>query len=97
MGNSEKFNRAVAEFDLLNAQDPNHRMIDGEAVPFELFFANRMTNWVFQLDPDASDVVRLAARCQHLCRWEIPRSEYPEGRVGYLTWRKELKLFHMLP
>ena len=94
MGNSEKFNRAVAEFDLLNAQDPNHRMIDGEAVPFELFFANRMTNWVFQLDPDASDVVRLAARCQHLCRWEIPRSEYPEGRVGYLTWRKELKLFH---
>jgi hypothetical protein len=53
-----------------------------------------MTDWVFQLDPDATEAVRLAARCQHLCRWEIPRKEYPEGRVGYLTWRKDLKSFH---
>ena len=79
---------------MLNAQDPNHRIVDGEVVPFELFFANKMTDWVFQLDPEASQVVRLAARCQHLCRWEIPRSSYPEGRVGYLNWRKDLKSFH---
>jgi len=79
---------------MLNAQDPNHCIVDGEVVPFELFFANRMTDWVFQLDPEASQVVRLAARCQHLCRWEIPRSSYPEGRVGYLNWRKDLKSFH---
>jgi len=91
---SERFNKAITEFDLLNAQDPNHRMVDGESVPYELFFANKMTDWVFQLDPDATEVVRLAARCQHLCRWEIPRKDYPEGRVGYLTWRKDLKSFH---
>jgi len=90
----ERFNQAIGEFDLLNAQDPNHRLVDGEVVPFELFFANKMTDWVFQLDSDASEIVRLAARCQHLCRWEIPRSSYPEGRVGYLSWRKDLKLFH---
>jgi len=94
METSESFNRAIAELDMLNAQDPNHRIVDGEVVPFELFFANKMTDWVFQLDPDASQVVRLAARCQHLCRWEIPRSSYPEGRVGYLNWRKDLKSFH---
>ncbi|MCZ6673839.1 MAG: DUF4202 domain-containing protein [Verrucomicrobia bacterium] len=94
MKSSDRFNQAIAEFDLLNAQDPNSRMVDGEAVPFELFFANKMTEWVFHLDADASEVVRLAARCQHLCRWEIPRAEYPEGRVGYLTWRKDLKRFH---
>jgi hypothetical protein len=94
METSESFNRAIAEFDMLNAQDPNHRIVDGEVVPFELFFANKMTDWVFQLDPEASQVVRLAARCQHLCRWEIPRSSYPEGRVGYLNWRKDLKFFH---
>ena len=94
METSESFNRAIAEFDMLNAQDPNHRIVDGEVVPFELFFANKMTDWVFQLDPEASQVVRLAARCQHLCRWEIPRSSYPEGRVGYLNWRKDLKSFH---
>ena len=94
MNEPDRFNRAIAQFDMLNAQDPNHRLVDGEAVPFELFFANKMTDWVFQLDSNASEVVRLAARCQHLCRWEIPRSSYPEGRVGYLNWRKNLKSFH---
>jgi hypothetical protein len=29
-------------------------------------------------------------RCQHLERWRVPRSSYPEGRAGYLTWRKFL-------
>ena len=94
MESLDRFNNAVSAFDLLNAQDPNHWTVDGEAVPYELFFANRMTEWVFQLDSDASEAVRLAARCQHLCRWEIPRKDYPEGRVGYLTWRKDLKRFH---
>ncbi|MBH54898.1 MAG: hypothetical protein CMI18_11200 [Opitutaceae bacterium] len=94
MKNSEPFQHALAAFDLLNAQDPNHRIVNGKEVPFELFFANKMTEWVFRLDPDASEAVRLAARCQHLCRWEISRSSYPEGRVGYLTWRKDLKTFH---
>lgn len=94
METTDRFNRAIAEFDLLNAQDPNHRTIDGEAVPFELFFSNRMTDWVFRLKPNASEAVRLAARCQHLCRWEIPRTDYPDGRIGYLTWREDLKTFH---
>ena len=94
MESSERFNKAIAEFDLLNAQDPNHRTVDGEDVPFELFFANKMTEWVFRLNSNASEIVKLAARCQHICRWEHPRSEYPEGRVGYLTWRKDLKTFH---
>lgn len=90
----ERFNLAIAEFDRLNARDPNHRWVNGEAVPFELFFANKMTDWVFELDPDAPEAVWLAARCQHLCRWEIPRSDYPGGRIGYLTWRRDLKMFH---
>ena len=94
MENSERYNRAIAEFDLLNGQDPNLRTIDGKPAPFELFFARKVTEWIFRLDPDASEVARLAARCQHLCRWEIPRSDYPQGRVGYLTWRRDLKVFH---
>lgn len=86
--------RATAEFDLMNAQDPNSINVNGKKVPFELFFAKKMSEWVFRLDPNASEALRLAARCQHLCRWEIPRSSYPEGRVGYLRWRKDLKTFH---
>lgn len=94
MKSSERFNKAIAEFDILNAQDPNHRTVDGEDIPFELFFANKMTEWVFRLNSNATEIVKLAARCQHICRWEHPRSDYPEGRVGYLTWRKDLKTFH---
>ena len=33
-------------------------------------------------------------RCQHLRRWAIPRSSYPEGKIGYLRWRKEESLAH---
>ena len=39
-------------------------------------------------------VLRLAARCQHLCRWMSPRSSYPMTRPGYLQWRADLKKFH---
>jgi len=38
--------------------------------------------------------LQLAARCQHICRWESPRSDYEMNRVGYLTWRANLKKFH---
>jgi hypothetical protein len=49
---------------------------------------------VLRLCPDASEALRLAARCQHLCRWQIPRSDYPMTRAGYLQWREALKKFH---
>lgn len=91
---SDKFEGAVAEFDRMNSQDPKQREVNGEQIPYEVFFADCMTRWILRLNPEASEVVQLAARCQHLCRWEIPRKSYPEGRVGYLTWRKDLKSFH---
>lgn len=56
--------------------------------------AERLSRWVARLAPDAPEALELAARCQHLRRWEIPRSSYPEGRIGYLEWRKELSQFH---
>ena len=94
MDDSERFDRAIAQFDLLNGRDPNLREVEGEAMPFELFFAKRLTEWTLRLEPEASEAALLAARCQHLCRWEIPRSEYPLGRAGYLAWRRDLKVFH---
>ena len=32
--------------------------------------------------------------CQHIQRWQVPRANYPEGRVGYLRWRTALYQFH---
>ena len=85
-----RFQAAIAAFDALNANDPNQ--VGGQAK--ELHDALAMTRWVEVLYPDDSEVVHLAARCQHLCRWEVPRDSYPEGRVGYLKWRSDLKGIH---
>jgi len=62
--------------------------------PRELLYAQRLSEWVLRLCPSASESLRLAARCQHLCRWEIPRQSYPMTRAGYLQWRATLKKFH---
>ena len=56
--------------------------------------AELMTAWVRRLRPDASEALLLAARAQHIRRWESPRSSFPEGRTGYLRWRTQLYRFH---
>ena len=59
-------------------------------LPAELVYADRMEAWLLHLAPDSPELLRLAARCQHLERWSVPRNSYPDGRAGYLTWRKFL-------
>jgi len=89
-----RFEAALRRFDEANACDPNVQIVDGTAQPRELAYSRWLTDWVLKLCPGASEALRLAARCQHLCRWEIPRSSYPMTRPGYLQWRAELKKFH---
>jgi hypothetical protein len=85
-----KYEAALRRFDGENARDPNRE--DGQ--PRELLHARRLTDWILRLCPDASEELRLAARCQHICRWEVPRDSYPMTRAGYLKWRADLKKFH---
>jgi tRNAThr (cytosine32-N3)-methyltransferase len=73
--------------DAAHAADP-HRAPDGRAA--ELVYADRMETWVARLVPDASPLLHLAARCQHLERWLVPRATFPEGKAGYHAWRKSL-------
>src|ERR1017187_3442399 len=89
-----RFETALRRFAEENARDPNTEAADGVVQPRELLYARRLSDWVVRLCPDASEPLRLAARCQHLCRWEIPRSSYPMTRAGYLKWRADLKKFH---
>ena len=89
-----RFEAALRRFDEENSRDPNSEMADGAPRPREWLYAQRLTKWVLRLDPEASEALRLAARCQHLCRWEIPRQSYPMTRAGYLQWRATLKTFH---
>ena len=91
---SQRFQALIARIDALNSQDPNQDLIEGVAVPRELLYSKRLTDWVLRLAPDASEALRIAARGQHLCRWTISRSRYEAGRRGYLRWRETLKAFH---
>ena len=79
--------RARELIDAAHAADPR-RATDGR--PAELVYADRMEAWVVRLVPDAAPLLRLAARCQHLERWRVPRTDFPDGKAGYLTWRKSL-------
>jgi hypothetical protein len=91
---SSKFEAAFRRFDEENARDPNTTPINGQFVARELAYSQWLTDWVLKLRPNASEALQLAARCQHLCRWMIPRQSYPMTRAGYLQWREGLKKFH---
>jgi len=88
------FQKAIERFDAENGLDPNAEIDGGVPQPCELLYARRLTEWVLRLAPGASEALRLAARCQHICRWTIPREAYPMTRAGYLRWRNDLKRFH---
>jgi len=79
--------RARSLIDTAHAADPA-RAADGRAA--ELVYADRMEAWVARLVPDAPPRLRLAARSQHLERWGVPRASFPEGKLGYLAWRRSL-------
>lgn len=90
MNDPQKFQQAIRRFDEENARDPNQE----NGRPRELLYADRLANWVLRLCSNPSEAVRLASRCQHICRWKIPRANYPMTRPGYLKWRADLKKFH---
>jgi len=91
---SARFDRAIARFDAANAEDPNRELVGGRERPKELLYAERLTAMLERFVPEASEALRLAARCQHLQRWKIPRAEYPLTRAGYHQWRNRLRDFH---
>ncbi|MEM6543206.1 MAG: DUF4202 domain-containing protein, partial [Bacteroidota bacterium] len=91
---SQKLNKAFELFDAANAEDPNAELVEGQLFPKELLYAERMTAVLSEFEPEASLALRLTARCQHICRWQIPRNSYEMNRVGYLQWRQDLKKFH---
>ena len=90
----QRFQKAIQLFDELNSKDPNKEDFAGDTHAKELLYAQRMTERLQVFAPNASEALQLAARCQHICRWEIPRSTFPTGRKGYNQWRSTLRSFH---
>ena len=81
----DRLTRAYALIDAANARDPA-----GQAETY----GRRMTETLDAFQPEAPETLKLAARAQHIERWTVPRTSYPEGRIAYLTWRKDLQKLH---
>lgn len=88
---SPAFETALAAFARIDATDPR-TTDDGPTVSER--YHGRVAAWVCQLEPEASEAVRLAARCQHIRRWTIPRTQFDPGRTGYKQWRSTLARQH---
>lgn len=91
---NDRLNKAIDLIDQANSEDPTWEMWQGEEIPKELLYSRHMSVWLKKLDPEPSEARQIAARAQHIRRWTVPREQYPEGREGYLRWRKFLYRFH---
>ena len=89
-----RFAEAVERFEAVHREDPRSIAADGATVPWSVLYHRRLGHWVLHFDPDASVPLRLAAACQHIRRWRIPRADYGAGRREYRRWRSELGKMH---
>jgi len=94
MNRTQQLEQAFSHFDVYNYRDPNTEMWNGKSFPKELLYSIRMSERLEKFAPGSPDHVKLAIRCQHIGRWEIPRNSYPMDRKGYLQWRNALKFHH---
>lgn len=85
------YTRALALIDQAHQADPNQITTNNTTIPYEQHYAQKMTSYLDRLQPNASELLRLAIRAQHLRRWEVPRSSYPATKVGYHSWRAGLQ------
>ncbi|MCM8525831.1 MAG: DUF4202 domain-containing protein [Lentisphaeraceae bacterium] len=89
-----RLENTLKAIDAMHAQDPEKELVNGETRPAELVYAERMTQWLNTLSANPGEEVQIAVRSQHLCRWEIPRSDYPMDKPGYFKWRTDLGKLH---
>jgi len=86
--------QVLALIDAANTADPQQTEWQGKAYPKALLYGQRMSACLATFAPQASELVQIAVRAQHIERWNIPRDSYPQGRAGYLKWRSDLGRYH---
>ena len=90
----KRFDDVIAAIDDANARDPKIVQVGGRTVPAELLYGQRMSDALARMAANASELLRIAVRGQHIERWTSLRGGYPVGRAGYLKWRNDLKEYH---
>lgn len=91
---TNRLDSALAAIDAANAHDPGRVDTPDGPAPAALVYGRRMSAELARIFPDASEVLQIAARGQHIERWVLRRDAYPDGRAGYLTWRRDQAAGH---
>lgn len=86
--------KALSAIDNINQTDINITLVDGTEHPKELIYGQRMTECLAKHWPDASELLQIAVRAQHVKRWHLKRAEFEQGKAGYYQWRIALGKFH---
>lgn len=94
MNSPDALQCALDSIDQANRSDPNSETVEGESLPREYAYSLHMTRWLQALEPAPSERMQIACRAQHIERWTLARSEYPEGRKGYYAWRQACGRMH---
>jgi len=82
-----QYTKAVELINSVHNQDPNSETIDGVDIKAELLYSQRMLDILQKVQPNASLELQLAAQCQHISRWSIPRTTFSMDKKGYYQWR----------
>ena len=91
---STQLNNVLSAIDAVNAQDPNQVEANGAFIAKELLYSQQMSECLAKYWSDASEVVQIAVHAQHIKRWHLKRTDYPEGKAGYYAWRIALGKLH---
>jgi len=86
----DRLHRVLDDIDRANEADPDR----SEGAPAARLYGERMSEELTRQVAAPSECLRIAARGQHIERWVIPRGDYPQGRQGYLAWRRDLAVHH---
>jgi Domain of unknown function (DUF4202) len=84
----------IADIDAANVDDRRTVVLGGVARPYEVVYSERMVQRLDTMYPEASELLRIAAYGQHIRRFDIPRSQFAEGRDGYNKWRRACREHH---
>ncbi len=82
-----QYTKAVELINSVHNQDPNSETIDGVDTKAELLYSQRMLAILQKVQPNASLELQMAAQCQHISRWSIPRTTFSMDKKGYYQWR----------
>lgn len=86
--------KVLSAIDKINQTDINTTLVDGIEHPKELLYGQRMTECLAKHWVDASELLQIAVRAQHIKRWHLKRTEFEQGKAGYYQWRIALGKFH---